>query len=57
MQPAVRQLQQLDYNSENGGVFYVILAEELSWRKFVFDPVSCQLKVSLWSKDYEFGVK
>jgi hypothetical protein len=33
MQPVVRQLQKLDYNNGNGGVFYVVLAEELSWRQ------------------------
>jgi hypothetical protein len=30
MQLVARQLQQLDYNNGNGGVFYVVRAEELS---------------------------
>jgi hypothetical protein len=30
MQPIARQLQHLDYNNGNGGVFYVVRAEELS---------------------------
>jgi hypothetical protein len=30
MQPVSRQLQQLDYKNGNGGVFYVVRAEELS---------------------------
>jgi hypothetical protein len=29
MQPVATQLQQLDYNNGNGGVFYVVCAEEL----------------------------
>jgi hypothetical protein len=30
MLPVARQLQQIDYNNGNGGVFYVVRAEELS---------------------------
>jgi hypothetical protein len=33
MQPVARQLQQLDYNSGNGGVFYVVHAKELKRRQ------------------------
>jgi hypothetical protein len=33
MQPIARQLQQLDYDDRNGGVFYVVRAKELSWRQ------------------------
>jgi hypothetical protein len=29
MQPITTQLQQLDYNNGNGGVFYVVRVEEL----------------------------
>jgi hypothetical protein len=29
MQPVARLLQQLDYNNGNGGVFYVVRAEEI----------------------------
>jgi hypothetical protein len=32
MQPVARQLQQLDYNKRNMGVFYVVLAQEFSGR-------------------------
>jgi hypothetical protein len=30
MEPVARQLQQLDYNNGNRGVFYVVYAKELS---------------------------
>jgi hypothetical protein len=33
MQPNARKLQQLHYNTGNGGVFYVVGAKELSSRQ------------------------
>jgi hypothetical protein len=57
MQPDARQLQQLDYNNGNGGVFYVVRAEELSWRQLGWPSEgtpnqqthNCQTIIKIWS--------
>jgi hypothetical protein len=65
MQPIARQLQQLDYNNENRGIFMwsvpriylednwggYWLTDRQSQYDFDFDPISCQLKVSLRRED------
>jgi hypothetical protein len=44
MQPVARKRQKLNYNNGNGGVSYVVRAENYLEDNFE-DPVSCQLRV------------
>jgi hypothetical protein len=63
MQAVARQVQQLDYSNGNG-VFYVVLAEELSWQLGatlrIVSRVRRSLKVmafnanGIWRQRYEF---